>query len=281
MIKVTVIGLGLIGGSIAKELRTQLNVEVTGIDSNPDHEKKALTLGLIHKTGKTSDDAIASADLIILAIPVNAIEKTLAGFLSEMSAHAVLIDVGSTKEKICKSVSEHPRRGRFVAAHPLAGTEFSGPEAAHKGLFVGKKNIICEKERSDADALALVEKIFESLGMETYYLTAEEHDKHLAYVSHLSHISSFTLSLTVLDMEKDESQIFNLASTGLASTVRLAKSNPATWSPIFEKNSEHLISAIDQYSAHLKSFKKALIEKDGKRLKEMMLSANRIKKILN
>lgn len=280
MIKVTVIGLGLIGGSIAKELSTQLNVEVTGIDNNPVHEQEALALGLIHKRGTTSKN-ISNADLLILAIPVNAIETAISEILSAMKADAVLIDVGSTKEKICNSVSKHPRRGRFIAAHPLAGTEFSGPDAAHKGLFSGKKNIICEKEKTDADALALAEKIFVSLGMETYYLTAEEHDKHLAYVSHLSHISSFTLSLTVLDIEKDESQIFNLASTGLASTVRLAKSNPVTWSPIFEKNSEHLISAIDQYSTHLESFKRALLEKDGKRLKEMMQSANRIKKILN
>lgn len=278
--KVTIIGLGLIGGSIARDLKSQINVSVTGVDKNPDHRKQASDLGLVHEI-LDFNMGIRKADVVIMAIPVDKIEKILPEVLDMIDNGQVVIDVGSTKEKICKAVASHPKRSRFVAAHPLAGTEYSGPTAAIPRLFVDKKNIVCEKDKTDIDALATAIKVFDSLGMKTYYLSPAEHDKHLAYVSHLSHVSSFMLGLTVLDIEKDESQIFNLASTGFASTVRLAKSNPQTWAAIFEKNNLHLSTALNSYIEYLREFKKAIDEKDTNKTLQLMIEANDIKRILS
>ena len=280
MTTIAIIGLGLIGGSMAKDLKSQLNVRVLGVDLHPENASLALELNLVDDI-VTYEAALQQAQVIILAFPVNQIEKQLPQILNDIEPGTVVIDVGSTKEKICRRVSEHPRRGLFVAAHPLAGTEFSGPQAAISGLFRNKNNIICDKERSNEQSLKMALELFNSIGMLTRFLSSADHDKHMAYVSHLSHISSFTLSLTVLDIEKDESQIFNLASTGFESTARLAKSNPETWSPIFEKNSQHLIEAIDRYSSYLTEFKEALIHQDKEKLKKMMSSANDIKRVLN
>ena len=278
--KVTIVGLGLIGGSIARDLKSQINVTVYGVDNNPDHRKQALDLGLVHET-KELESAINESDVIIMAIPVNHIETLLPAILDKVNGHHTVIDVGSTKEKICAAVNNHPNRSRFVAAHPLAGTEFSGPKAAIPRLFVDKKNIICEKDLSADDALDTALKIFNSMGMKTYFLNPGEHDKHLAYVSHLSHVSSFMLGLTVLDIEKDESQIFNLASTGFASTVRLAKSNPNTWAPIFGKNKKHLATALDSYIKYLEKFKEAIENDDNASSQQLMRKANDIRRILN
>lgn len=277
---ITIIGLGLIGGSIARDLKSQISVTVAGVDNNPEHQKMALELGLVHEI-KTLESGISDADVIIIAIPVDKIESLLPGVLDLINESQTVIDVGSTKEIICESIKNHPARSRFVAAHPLAGTEYSGPTAAISRLFLDKKNIICEKEQSDADALEVALKIFTSLGMKTYFLSPSEHDRHLAYVSHLSHVSSFMLGLTVLDIEKDESQIFNLASTGFASTVRLAKSNPATWAAIFKKNNNHLSTALDSYIAYLQKFKTAIDNEDSDTTIKLMAEANDIKRILN
>ncbi len=279
MTRITIIGLGLIGGSMARDLRSQMNVHVTGVDSNPLHLEKAKNMQLVHEVAPLNL-ALKDAEIIILAIPVHAIQDLLPTILTQIKEDQVVIDVGSTKEEICKTVVDHSHRGRFVAAHPLSGTEFSGPEAAIRGLFVDKKNIICDKNLSDENALAKAMSLFESLGMETYYLNSRDHDKHLAYVSHLSHISSFTLSLTVLDIEKDESQIFNLASTGFESTARLAGSSPDTWTPIFEKNSVHLLEALDNYMNHLEKFKQAIISKNTTTLHSLMKEANDIRRVL-
>lgn len=277
--KITVIGLGLIGGSIAKDLKSQLNVKVYGIDSSESHQKLALDHGLVHEI-VSLDEGLKLADIVILAIPVDKIEGILPNILDQIDQKTTVIDVGSTKSDICNAISLHPRRSRFVAAHPLAGTEFSGPTAALKGLFQNKKNIITEPEKSDADALESAQKVFESLGMVTSFMTAEEHDKHLAYVSHLSHVSSFMLGLTVLDIEKDEKQIFDLASTGFESTVRLAKSNPKTWSAIFGKNKKYLLEALDSYIVHLENFRHHIRENDTEETEKLMHRSNDIKRIL-
>lgn len=277
--KITVIGLGLIGGSIAKDLKSQLNVKVYGIDSSESHQKLALDHGLVHEI-VSLDEGLKLADIVILAIPVDKIEGILPNILDQIDQKTTVIDVGSTKSDICNAISLHPRRSRFVAAHPLAGTEFSGPTAALKGLFQNKKNIITEPEKSDVDALESAQKVFESLGMVTSFMTAEEHDKHLAYVSHLSHVSSFMLGLTVLDIEKDEKQIFDLASTGFESTVRLAKSNPKTWSAIFGKNKKYLLEALDSYIVHLENFRHHIRENDTEETEKLMHRSNDIKRIL-
>lgn len=279
---IAVFGLGLIGGSVALELRTRSlgTLRILGVESSQDHADKVMELSLVDALVE-EDEAFAEADIIILAIPVNGINENLPRFLDQLKADQVIVDMGSTKRHICSSVNNHKNRSRYVAAHPLAGTEFSGPSAAHLDLFKGKKNIICESEKSASDALALAKKVFEFLGLENLYLSAEEHDKHMAYVSHLSHISSFTLSLTVQEIEEDEKQIFNLASTGFASTARLAKSNANTWGPIFEANSEYLLEAIDLYINNLNKFKNGLIDNNREHTKSLMLKANDISRVLD
>ncbi|NNL90936.1 MAG: prephenate dehydrogenase [Saprospiraceae bacterium] len=279
--KIAVFGLGLIGGSIAKELSTRSlgTVEVYGIEKNPDHARQAIDLKLVNSI-LTLEEAIEKCQVFILAVPVNAIENVLLNVLNNIKSHQVVFDVGSTKKEICASIKSHKNRSRFVAAHPLAGTEFSGPQAAILGLFDGKKNIICEKALSDDDAIETTLKIFEFLGMNSYFLSSEEHDKHMAYVSHLSHVTSFALSQTVLDIEKDEKQIFNMASTGFASTARLAKCNPITWTAIFEKNAKYLSEALDVYIVKMKAFKQLVDKIDTQGMHASIEEANQIERVL-
>lgn len=279
--KTTIIGLGLIGGSIAIDLRKAgIATEITGIDLNSRHASKALELQLVDKL-ESEDKAIASADLIILAIPVNALGQLIPSILDSVKKTAVVIDTGSTKSSICKAVSLHPHRSQFVAAHPIAGTENSGPEAAFSGLFIDKTNIICEKEKSSDLALSVAEKVFAALGLNTIFMEPEEHDKHVAYVSHLSHVSSFLLGQTVLDIERDEKNIFALAGSGFSSTVRLAKSSPDMWAPIFEQNAEYLSQALLEYIMHLQKFQYHLMKRDVNELHRAMTEANQIRRILN
>ncbi len=279
--KTTVIGLGLIGGSIALDLKKSgIASEVVGVDLNPEHSRKALELGLVDSI-QTDDESLPTSDLVILAIPVNALSKVLPHVLDLVKKNAVVMDAGSTKSLICRAVTNHTNRGQFVASHPIAGTENSGPEAAFHGLFKNKTNIICERAKSSEQALAVAQRVFDALGMNTIFMEAEEHDKHVAYVSHLSHVSSFLLGQTVLDIERDEKNIFALAGSGFASTVRLAKSSPDMWAPIFEQNAEYLSQALHEYIMHLQRFQHSLMKRDGKELHRIMTEANRIREILN
>lgn len=279
--KTTIIGLGLIGGSIAIDLRKSgIATDIVGIDLNQAHATKAVELGLIDRI-ETEDKAIANADLIILAIPVSALVQLIPSILDSIKKTAVVIDTGSTKSSICKAVSHHEHREQFVAAHQIAGTENSGPEAAFSGLFLNKTNIICEREKSSDHTLAVAEKAFAKLGLNTIYMEPEEHDKHVAYVSHLSHVSSFLLGQTVLDIERDEKNIFALAGSGFSSTVRLAKSSPDMWAPIFEQNAEYLSQALLEYIMHLQKFQYHLMKRDVKELHRIMKDANHIREVLN
>lgn len=279
--KVTIIGLGLIGGSIAIDLRKSgFASAINGVDLNQKHAAKALEIGLID-TIENEGDAITSADLIILAIPVSTLSQLLPSILDEVKKNAVVIDAGSTKASVCKAVAFHKNRSQFVAAHPIAGTENSGPEAAFSGLFKGKTNIICEKEKSSDYSLSIADHVFTALGMNTIFMEAEEHDKHVAYVSHLSHVSSFLLGQTVLDIERDEKNIFALAGSGFSSTVRLAKSSPDMWAPIFEQNAEYLSQALLEYIMHLQKFQYHLMKRDTKELHRIMTEANQIRRVLN
>jgi prephenate dehydrogenase len=272
--KVTVIGLGLIGGSMAIELRKAgIASKLIGIDLNEGNLAKAVELGLVDAI-ESEERALATSDLILLSIPVIALAVLLPSILDAVGKDAIVIDTGSTKSQICKAVQSHPKRSQYVAAHPLAGTENSGPEAALEGLFRGKTIIICEKDRSSDSALGLAVRLFKTMGMKIIFMEPEEHDKHVAYVSHLSHVSSFLLGQTVLDIEKDEKNIFDLASTGFASTVRLAKSSPDMWAPIFEQNSEYLSQALQEYIIHLQKFHYHLMKHDTKEIHRIMSRAN-------
>ncbi len=279
--KVTIIGVGLIGGSIARDLRKAgIAKQITGFDFNKKNGKKALQLKLVDKI-QPLEKAVASADVVMLAVPVSALQAMLPAILDLISEKTVVIDTGSTKSRLCKAVSNHKNRKQFVAAHPIAGTENSGPEAALEGLFIGKTNIICEKEKSSAKSLAVAKKIFKALGMNTVFMEPKEHDKHVAYVSHLSHVSSFLLGQTVLDIEKDEKNIFNLAGSGFSSTVRLAKSSPEMWAPIFDQNLEYLSQALLEYIMHLQKFHYHLMKRDTKELLNIMSRANQIRRVLD
>ncbi len=276
---ITIIGVGLIGGSLAIGLRG-FQTRIIGVDNNDKHKKEAIELGIVDAV-LPLEEAVKISDLIIIAIPVNTARKILPYILDNISQEAVVVDVGSTKLGICNIARKHIRRKNFVASHPIAGTENSGPKAAFSTLFENKLSIICEKELSSDFALNMVEKMYNILNMKIIYMPAEPHDQHIAYVSHLSHITSFTLGLTVLEIEKNEKNIFNLAGSGLASTVRLAKSSPEMWAPIFEQNSDNLSQALDAYIKNLKKFKKIIDNKDNKAAYKLMKKANNIRKVLD
>ena len=279
--KVSIIGLGLIGGSMARDLRKAgLGERFIGTEADNDHAARAIALGLVDEI-LPLEEAVRAADLVLVCIPVSAVQRSLGHILDLISDDAVVIDTGSTKSLICDAVKDHPRRGQFVASHPIAGTENSGPDAALEGLFRNKVNIICESESSSQKALDIALRIFDTLQMKTTFMNAHEHDKHVAYVSHLSHVSSFLLGQTVLDIEKDEKNIFTLAGSGFASTVRLAKSSPDMWAPIFEQNSDFLRRALEEYIAHLKRFHQCLVNGETGKMFEILTRANEIRRVLD
>jgi len=279
MEKLVVVGLGLIGGSLALDIKQRMKFKVYGIDQNEDHIKKALELGIIDSAG--SFDDFTDADVVIIAVPVNVIPKVAMQVLDLISAEAMVFDVGSVKNEICKTIHNHKNRKNYVAAHPLAGTEFSGPEAAILNLFDDKVNIICEADKTDWRILDRAISLFKQLNMRIKMMNPVEHDRHIAYVSHLSHVSSFMLGKTVLEIEKNEEAIFDMASTGFASTVRLAKSSANTWTPIFLENKDNLIKSLDEYIKNLKEFKAMVQNEDAEALNATMNSTNYIKSILN
>lgn len=277
--KVTIIGLGLIGGSMALDIkRIYENVVITGIDSNENHLDDAIKLGLIHQKGKLNDEF--EGDFIILAVPVDIALVILPKILDNISDNTIVIDVGSTKKPICDTVKNHPKRGNFLATHPIAGTEFSGPKAAIENLFKDKVNIICEIEKTTYKNQEKALELFRNLKMRIRYMEPKSHDKHIAYVSHLSHISSFMLGKTVIEKEKDEKDIFDMAGSGFESTVRLAKSSPSMWTPIFKQNKKQIVKSLDEYIANLSSFKLFLEADDYESIFNEMKNTNRIKEIL-
>jgi prephenate dehydrogenase len=278
--KVISIGIGLIGGSLALNIKQLFDqATVMGKDINELHLKKALELGIID--GTAQEDDFKTADLIIVSIPVHATAKLLPEILDAIGPDTLVMDVGSTKAHICQSVSRHPKRSQFLAMHPIAGTEFSGPEAAHLGLFEGKTNIVCEIEKTAFKLQEQALKLFVKLGMRIRYMDPEAHDKHIAYVSHLSHISSFMLGKTVIDKEENEKDIFDLAGSGFESTVRLAKSSPTMWAPIFHQNKENVLESLEEYIRNLQEFKSLIEHEQLELLEKTMRDTNKIKDILN
>ena len=278
--KVAIFGIGLIGGSLARDLRAVgFADEIIGVENSPSHAEKALELGLVDRI-EPKETAITEADLIVLTVPVNALIDELKYVLSKIEPHHVVTDMGSTKGILIDAVKDAPNRNRYVASHPMAGTEFSGPTAAISGLFKDKICIFCDVENSDSEAVALVEKMYRSIGMDIKQMESHQHDMHAAYISHISHISSFVLAATVLEKEKDEEAIFEMAGGGFESTVRLAKSSPATWSPIFEQNRPYLLEAIDTYIEKMYHFRNLINKNKFAELEKFMSEANEIKKIL-
>jgi prephenate dehydrogenase len=277
--KVAIIGVGLIGGSMALALREKkISTTIIGVDANEAHQQKALELGLVDKIADL-DLAINEAELIILAVPVDKAGQLLPKILNKVRSQVVM-DVASTTNALTQLAENTGGSGRYVATHPMWGTEFSGPTAAVKGAFADKAVVICNKENSDTDALELVEKIYRALGMHIIYMNAEAHDLHAAYVSHISHITSFALANTVLEKEREDDAIFELASGGFESTVRLAKSNADMWVPIFMENRENVLDVLNEHISQLKKFKSCLEKENGVWLAELITHANTITRIL-
>ncbi|MFN8240800.1 MAG: prephenate dehydrogenase [Bacteroidales bacterium] len=279
---VSVVGIGLIGGSLMIDLRKRgFASSVIGVDNNLQHCNIARLVGIVDDID-TLDNAIERSDLIILCTPVDANCSMLPGILNKIGGTGKIVtDMGSTKSAMARVVEHHPYRGRYVAAHPMAGTEYSGPMAAHGRLFDYKTAIICDHQASDPDALETVKKMFQVLNMKIVNMDSHEHDIHVAYISHISHITSFSLALCVLDKEQETENILTLAAGGFESTVRLAKSNGETWAPIFTENAEYILEVMDTYIEKMKTFRKMIAERDTEGLKNIMEEANKIRKILN
>jgi prephenate dehydrogenase len=277
---VTIIGVGLIGGSFALALKDKgIAKNIIGVTRSENSAKKALDLGLIDEALPLKE-AVEKSDLIYVSIPVDATIPTILQVLDLINDKQIVLDAGSTKDALCKAVANHPMRKRFVATHPMWGTEYSGPEAAVHGAFAGRACVICEKEKTDNDALKTVEDIYKNLGMHITYMHPTNHDVHAAYVSHISHITSFALANTVLEKEKEEDAIFELAGGGFASTVRLAKSSPAMWAPIFMQNRENVLDVLNEHISQLRKFKASLEKENIEYLTELMENANKINKII-
>jgi len=273
------IGLGLIGGSFALAAKKHLtDVVLFGEDQNKEHLNEALERGIVDQ--KLSEAHYASMDVMLLAIPVNAASDRVLTILDQINDNALLFDAGSTKASICKTVALHPKRNQFLATHPIAGTEFSGPTAAFADLYVNQTQILCETQKTRPDLLEWAVQFFRLMQMNIEEMDPNAHDKHIAYVSHISHISSFMLGKTVMEKEQDERTIFDMAGSGFASTVRLAKSSPAMWTPIFEQNSENILEVLNQYIANLEAFKELLQKKDWSTMYDQMREINAIKSIL-
>ena len=276
---VAVIGIGLIGGSMAISLKEKgMAGKVLGVDANPMHQLKAMELQLADEI-VDMNEAVDRADLVILSVPVDIAEQLLPGILDRVDRQVVM-DVGSTKFGVLAAIADHARRGRFVATHPMWGTEYSGPSAAISGAFVNKATVICNKEKSDEDAVSKVEGVYKALGMHLLYMDAAAHDLHAAYVSHISHITSFALANTVLEKEREEDAIFEMASGGFESTVRLAKSSPSMWVPIFMQNRENVLDVLNEHISQLRKFKSCLEKENYQYLTELIENANKIRRII-
>ena len=277
--KITIVGVGLIGGSLALQLHEKkISSKLIGVEISELNAQKALELELVDEI-LPLDDAIEQSDVIILATPVDNLVTLLPQVLSKITTQ-IVIDMGSTKSQLIEAVKDHPRRGRYVAAHPMWGTEYSGPQAAVKGAFEKVAVVICNAGESDADALEWTKKMFTKIGMRLLEMEARSHDLHAAYVSHISHITSFALANTVLEKERQEEAIFEMASAGFESTVRLAKSNPAMWVPIFIQNRENVLDVLNEHITQLKKFKSCLEKENYDYLLELIEHANKIRDII-
>jgi len=275
--KIGIIGIGLIGGSFALAAKRHLaNCVCYGSDQNASHLQQALEKGIV----QAPLEALDEMDVVVVAIPVDAAKGVLPSVLNQVHSNALVMDVGSTKTAICKILELHPKRAQFLATHPIAGTEFSGPDSAFESLLVNKVQIICESEKTRPDLLEQAINQFEKMKMQVHEMNPTDHDQHIAYVSHLSHVSSFMLGKTVMEKEKDERAIFKMAGSGFASTVRLAKSSPEMWTPIFRENKKHLLKVLDAYIKNLSAFKEMMDQDDFNRVFDEMKNINNIRKIL-
>ncbi|MEY3922246.1 MAG: hypothetical protein RL634_2007 [Bacteroidota bacterium] len=277
--KIAIVGVGLIGGSLALQCRRKgIAEKIIGVESNVSHAEQAISLHLVDEI-LSLDEAVETADMIVLTVPMNILVGLLPGILDKVKDQIVM-DMGSTKSTLSDAVDNHPHRGRFIATHPMWGTEYSGPSAAVEGAFENKAVILCDTEKSDPDVLAFVKKMYDILNMRILEMNAVDHDLHAAYVSHISHITSFALANTVLEKEREDNAIFEMASAGFESTVRLAKSNPDMWTPILMQNKENVLDVLNEHISQLRKFKSCLEKDNWDYLRELISHANQIRRII-
>ncbi|MFZ9240167.1 MAG: prephenate dehydrogenase [Chitinophagaceae bacterium] len=277
--KIVIVGIGLIGGSLALQCRRKgIAAHIIGVDDNPAHAADALSMHLVDEVLQL-DEAVEQSDVVVLTVPMNVLVGLLPGVLDKVKKQIVL-DMGSTKNILAKAIDAHVNRGRFVATHPMWGTEYSGPRAAVETAFEKKAVILCDAEKSDEDALDFVRALYGKLNMHIIEMNAVDHDLHAAYVSHISHITSFALANTVLEKEREDKAIFEMASAGFESTVRLAKSNPDMWTPILMQNKENVLDVLNEHISQLRKFKSCLEKENWEYLKELISDANQIKRII-
>ena len=275
-----VIGLGLIGGSLALDLKRRGFAQtVLGVEKDSVAAQAALTIGLADEIVPL-ETCVQKADILVVAVPVSAAVKLVPEILDGIGPEQLVIDVCSTKEHICAAVKYHPARKQFVCTHPMAGTEYSGPWAAQPGLFDGRACIFADQEESAPWAVQDILELYSCLNMRPIFMSSSSHDVHTAYVSHISHVTSFALALTVLDKEKDEKHIFDLASGGFSSTVRLAKSNADMWIPILTQNHNNVLQVMDTYIEKMQQFRDAVASYDEDALRKLIEDANKIKRII-
>jgi prephenate dehydrogenase len=287
MKNIGIIGLGLIGGSMAIDLKRKgYASRILGVENDPVNASAAERIGLVDAV-TSLQECVRESDVIIVSVPVGAalrivpqVLDIMAGMYPDGGCDKVLMDVCSTKESLAAAVKYHPMRKCYVASHPMSGTEYSGPWAALPGLFDGRACIICDFSESSPKAVRTVEEVYGTLNMRVVYMNSASHDVHTAYVSQFSHVISFALALTVLEKEKDEKHIFDLASGGFSSTVRLAKSSADMWTPILLQNRENVLHVMDTYTGMLEAFRKAIDESDEEALRKLIQDANRIKRII-
>ncbi|MEO9485144.1 MAG: prephenate dehydrogenase [Ekhidna sp.] len=277
---ILIVGVGLIGGSFSLALKDRSDLSFAGFDLDQEALLKAKKIGLVDEVFSEMNSAVKWADGIVLAIPVKAIKELLPVILDKLESHQFVVDFGSTKNTICETADSHEKRDQFIAAHPIAGTEHSGPDAAFKELFVDKNLILCDAEKTDLHKLMLFEDLAKSAGFYLTKMSAKEHDRHLAYISHLSHITSYVLSNTVLNKEKDGEVILDLAGSGFESTVRLAKSSPRMWSSIFLENKEMVLKGIVAYKKELEQLETLIENNEEDAIEEYLEEGRVIRKIL-
>lgn len=249
----SIIGTGLIGCSIALGVKGMFR-NVAGYDSDAENFESAINAGIVNQSWSINRIAFGS-DVIIVSVPVNVAVSIIPYVLSKINDNAVVIDVGSTKSTICKTVRNHSRRGSFVAAHPMAGSENSGPRRANAQLLNGRKVIICEPELSSLSALNCAKMIFANLGMSIDYMDADAHDRVVALVSHLPQIVSYGVASTVAQSMEVNHQWCDLAASGFDSSTRLAKSPSNVWTPILIQNKEHIVDFLDLFIKQIETVK--------------------------
>jgi len=274
---VAIIGLGLMGGSLALSLKKLDFIdEIVGHDHNEKHQKDAISLGLVKKI--VSFNKLKDYDVIFLAIPVNGVIAALQE-LKDVKENTTIIDLGSTKEKIVTAVPSEIRKN-FVAAHPMTGTENFGPHAALEGLYENKVVVLCDLEDSGIHQREVARKIFKALKMKKYFMKSHEHDRHAAFISHMPHAISYSLANTVMKQEKRDN-ILALAAGGFRSMSRLAKSSPYMWEDIFRQNKENLLEAIELFQKELNSMKKNIQNDEWDKVHQEMAEANKLHDIFD